>query len=83
MFGDLLYNLIFFGLPICSLLMFGGSLYLFLSARKKNKVAPGTFSDPQMKKRKTILVVSSVICGLFLAVVFGFVSIMFMAVAYM
>ena len=83
MFGNLLYDLFFFGIPIVFLLLFGESLYLFLSAKKKNKFAPGSVPESDLKKRKILLIVSSVLCGLFLAVVIGFVAIMFMAVAYM
>lgn len=83
MFGNLLYDLFFFGIPVVFLLLFGDSLYLFLSAKKKNKANPGSVSESELKKRKTFLIISSVLCGMFLAVVLGFIAIMFMAVAYM
>lgn len=83
MFGYLLYDVLFFGLPLALLLFFGYSLFLFIDAKRKNKAAPGSVSDSDVKKRKIMLIVASAICGVLLAVVIGFIIMMFMAVAYM
>lgn len=83
MFGILLYDILFFGIPAILLALFGISLYRYVSAKKQNKAAPGTFSDEEIKKRKIMLIVLSVIVGILVVVVIGFLALLFMAVAYM
>ena len=83
MFGYLLYDVLFFGIPLVLLVFFGYSLFLFIDAKRKNKAVPGSISDSDVKKRKIMLIIASAICGVLLAVVIGFILMMFMAVAYM
>ena len=83
MFGILLYDIFFFAIPIILIALFGVSLYRYISAKKQNKVAPGTFSDAEIKKRKIMLIVLSVIAGVLAVLVVGFIALMFMAVAFM
>lgn len=83
MFGILLYDIFFFAIPIILMVLFGISLYRFVSAKKQNKVAPGTFSDVEIKKRKIMLIVLSVIAGVLAVIVVGFIALLFMAVAFM
>lgn len=83
MFGILLYDIFFFAIPIILIALFGVSLYRYISAKKQNKVAPGTFSDAEIKKRKIMLFVLSVIAGVLAVIVVGFIALMFMAVAFM
>ena len=78
-----LYEIFFFTIPIIFIVFFGISLYRYVSAKNQNKVAPGTFSDDEVKKRKVILIVLSVISCVFVAIVIGFIVLMFMSVAYM
>ena len=79
----LLYDLFFFAIPIILIALFGISLYRYISARKQNKVAPGTFSDAEIKNRKELLIAFSVIAGVLAAIVIGIIVLMFMAVAFM
>ena len=79
----LLYEIFFFVIPVILIVFFGISLYRYVSAKNQNKVAPGTFSDDEVKKRKVILIVLSVISCVFVAIVIGFIALMFMSVAYM
>ncbi len=79
----LLYDIFFFAIPIILIALFGISLYRYISARKQNKVAPGTFSDDEIKKRKEMLIAFSVIAGVLAAIVIGIIALMFMAVAFM
>lgn len=79
----ILYNLFFFAIPLLLIVLFGISLYRYLTAKRQNKEAPGTFSDAEMKKRKTILLVLAVIAGVLAAIVIGFIALLFMAVAFM
>lgn len=83
MFGILLYDIFFFAIPIILIALFGVSLYRYISAKKQNKIAPGTFSDAEIKKRKIILIVLSVVAGVLAVIVIGFIVLMFMAVAFM
>ena len=83
MFGILLYDILFFSIPIILIALFGISVYRYVSAKKQNKVAPGTFSDDEIKKRKIMLIVLSVITAVLAAIVIGFIALMFMAVAFM
>ena len=83
MFGILLYDIFFFAIPIILMVLFGISLYRYVSAKKQNKVAPGTFSDVEIKKRKIMLIVLSVIAGVLAVIVVGFLALLFMAVAFM
>ncbi len=83
MFGILLYDILFFAIPAALLAFWGISIYRYITAKKKNAQAPGSFSAQELKKRKTILVITSVIAGVFLAVVLGFIALLFMAVAFM
>ena len=83
MFGILLYDIFFFAIPIILIALFGVSLYRYISAKKQNKMAPGTFSDAEIKKRKIMLFVLSVIAGVLAVIVVGFIALMFMAVAFM
>lgn len=83
MFGILLYDIFFLAIPIILIALFGVSLYRYISAKKQNKVVPGTFSDAEIKKRKIMLIVLSVIAGVLAVIVVGFIALMFMAVAFM
>ena len=79
----LLYGILFFAIPAISIVLFIISLYRYISAKKQNEKAPGTFSAGEIKKRKIFLIVLSVIVGVPTAIAIGFIAIMFMAIAYM
>ena len=79
----MLYYIFFFACPIVLIALFVISADRYVSAKKQNKAAPGTFSDAEIKKRKIMLIVLSVIAGVFAAIVIGFIALMFTAVAYM
>ena len=83
MSGILLYDILFFSIPIILIALFGISVFRYVSAKKQNKAAPGTFSDDEIKKRKIMLIVLSVITAVLAAIVIGFIALMFMAVAFM
>lgn len=83
MFFRILYTVLFFLIPLVFLFLFVFSLCRFLIARAKNKKQPGTYTPAQMKSRKVFLMVSSILLGLLLLVVVGFIALLFMAIAYM
>ena len=74
---------IFYGIPVILLIFFFVCLYRFLSARKKNKINPGSFSDESMKLRKILLIISSIMLACLVIVVVAFIAILSSAVAYM
>ena len=83
MLGNILYYTFFFAIPIILVIYWGLSIYRYVTAKKQNKVVPGTFSDAEIKKRKIRLIILSVISVVFLAIVIGFIALIYMAVAYM
>ena len=74
---------LYFAIPVAAILFFIVSLCLFLSARKQNKQQPGSVSAQTLRKRKIMLIVSSVIAGVFAAIVIAFIAHLYMAVAFM
>jgi hypothetical protein len=83
MFWDYIYYALFFALPLLTVVFFGVSLFRYLSARNANKKQPNAFSADEMKKRKLIFVISSVVAGVFVAIVIGVISLLCMAIAFM
>ena len=83
MFGVWIYDLIFFGIRVALVCFWAISLYRYLSAKKKNRAVPGSVSDSQLKTRKILLILSSVLAGVLVAIVLGFVLLLYTAVAFM
>ena len=73
---------LYFAIPVAAILFFIVSLCLFLSARKQNKQQPGSVSAQTLRKRKIMLIVSSVIAGVLAAIVIAFIALLYMAVAF-
>ena len=63
--------------------LFVSSVYRYVQAKRANKKAPGTYSDLEMKKRKLLLIVFSVLFGVCVAVFVGLVIILAYGIAYM
>ena len=74
---------IFYGLPVLALVFFVISLWRFISAKRKNKIQPGSFPVEEIKRRKRLLVISSVIAGFFVVVIVGLIALLYTAVAFM
>ena len=79
----ILYAVLFFAIPVILIVLYCVSLYHYVSAKKKNKTAPGTFTDDEIKKRKKMLLVLSVAAGVLVAVVIGFSVLLSMCIAHM
>lgn len=73
----------FFAIPILTVVFFIRSLIRYLSGKKANKNAPGTISDDVMRERKIMLIISSILMGLFVTVVVCLIALIPAAVAYM
>lgn len=80
---DWIFIFLYFSIPAITLILLGVSLYKYLSAKKANKKVPGTISEDELKRRKTMLIVTSVIAAVLVAVIIGFIGLLFLAVAYM
>ena len=83
MFGIILYDVLFFAIPALLLVLFAVSLYRYVSAKKRNKAAPGTYAPGEVKKRGIMLIVSAVAAGVLAVVVLGFIALLSLAVAFM
>jgi hypothetical protein len=80
---DYVFYVLFFALPFLTVGFFGISLFRYLSARKTNKKNPDTFSADEIKKRKLLFIISSVVMGVFVTIVIGVIVLLCMAIAYM
>lgn len=74
---------IFYGIPIAAVIFFIISLCRYLSAKRRQRVAPDSISEEQLRTRRILLIVSIFIAGIFTAVVIAFILLMFMAAAFM
>ncbi len=78
-----LMEFLYFAIPVAAIIFFVVSLCLYFSAKKQNKLQPGSVSTQTLRFRKTMLIVSSVIAGVLVVVFLAFVALLFMAVAFM
>ena len=83
MFWSYAVPVLFYGIPVLSVLFFAVSLFLYCHGRHRNKVQPGSVPAETMRTRKVVLIVSAVIAGIFVTVVLGFAALLLMAVAFM
>ena len=80
---SVIISLLYYLIPISTLIFFAFSLYRYHYAKYQNKRTPGTYSDAQIKSRKICLIVSLVIAGILAVVVLAFIGLLMMAVAFM
>ena len=73
----------FFTIPIASFIFFVCSLISFFTAKSRNKHSPGSYSMEELRIKKIALIVSSVIFGVILTVIIGFIVLLYSAVAFM
>lgn len=83
MFGILLYDVLFFGIPVILIGLFGLALYRYLSAKKQNRATPGLYSEKEITRRKIMMIALAVVAGVIAVIVAGFLALLFMAVAFM
>lgn len=80
---SIIFSVLFIGFPLAAVVFWVICLEEYLSGKRKNKHQPGTVSDEVMKRRKALLIVSSVIAGTLVACVVGLVTLFYMAIAFM
>lgn len=78
----ILLELIYF-IPMAAIVFFFVSLYGYIGAKKQYKAEPTATNEQKKKATKTLLIAASVIMGILLVVVIGFMVLMYTAVAYM
>ena len=81
--ASMLFSTLIYVIPMAAIVFFIVSLCDFICARKKYKDEPNEVNELKKNTTKTLLIVSSVIMGVFLAIIIGFAALMFTAVAYM
>jgi len=79
----ILMSILIYLIPLAAIVFFIVSLCYFIAVKKQYKLEPGEINMQKKNTAKTLLIVASVIMGVFLVVIIAFVSLMFMAVAYM
>lgn len=70
-------------IPMVAFVGFLVSLFMYLYAKRKNKRAPGSYSERQMRYKGYILGVFSVIAGAMLIAIVALVILLYTAVAFM
>lgn len=70
-------------IPTVSFVGFLVSLFMYLYAKRKNKRAPGSYSERQMRYKGYMLGVFSVIAGAMLIAIAALVILLYTAVAFM
>ncbi len=83
MFSTYFSAFLLYGIPLFVTVFWIVSLVLYVGARRKVKRSPGAVPKEILDKRKLLLVISSVLAGVLLVIVLGFVGLLYMAVAYM
>ena len=75
MINHMKINNLYFILPLLTV--------LFSCASRQNEEVPGTYPAEEIKRRKIMLIIASVVAGVLVAVVIGFIALLFMAVTFM
>lgn len=80
---ELIVGALFILIPVVLLVLMVVSIIRYVSAKRKNKQLPGSFSDVEMTKRLIIMIVLTVIVVSLAVIVVGLIALVYMAVAYM
>ena len=78
-----MFETLFFGIPILSILAFGINLVRYLIARHDNRRSPGDHDESEMKTLRLWLIITGIAAGILGGILLGFLALMFMAVAFM
>ena len=73
----------FYAIPIASVIFLVVSIARYIVTKNKNKKIPDTYSESQIKSRKTLLIISSAIAGVLAAVVIGLALLTFLFANFM
>ena len=78
-----LLQFVTYALPVAAVVLFAVSLVRYIRARRANRRAPDTYDKGQMTSRLVWLIVTGVIMGIMVTVIFGFMLLLFLAVAFL
>ncbi len=78
-----IYSILLFLIPLLSLTFFIVSLVNYIKLVKKNKRCPDSTLQAKITTWKVLLIVSSVLAGIMLAIVIAIIALMYMVIAYM
>lgn len=78
-----IFDIFFYGIPIFLIGLLIFNIFCYVDAKAKNKKSPGTIPSEEIKKRKIMLIVFSVLAVVSVAVVIGLIVLFYQAVAHM
>ena len=78
-----LAEILFYGIPILSVLFFAFTLLRYLRARRLVRRTPDALSADALRARRNLFLIAAGIFGVLVAVVVAFTLLLMMAVAYM
>lgn len=79
----ILFSALIYLIPLAAIAFFIVSLCNYVWVKKDYKAEPNESNQQKKNTAKTLLIVSSVIMGVFLVVIVAFIALMYTAVAYM
>ncbi len=80
---ELMFTMFFYVIPLATFALFVVSLIAYIVAKRANKRVPGTFSHKQIRIRKILLIISSVIAAVFIFVFISLISLLTTAITLM
>ncbi len=81
--ASILPTVLFYAIPLLLAAFFLVSLIRYAVAKSRNKRAPGSYSEEQIGRRKSLFWVSAFLFGCLLIAVIGVMVLLFFAVAFM
>ncbi len=78
-----LFSILFYMIPLLFFAFFIVSLVMYVGTVKKNKRCPDSTLQSKINTWKVLLIVSSVLAGIMLAIVVAVIVLMYMVIAYM
>jgi len=79
----ILFSALIYLIPLAAIVFFIASLCGHIEANKQFKAEPNVENEQKKNATKTLLIISSIIMGVLVAVIVAFMMLMFAAVAYM
>lgn len=73
MLGILLTVILFISLPVIMIMFLISGIRRYISAKRQNRECPGTFPEEEIKWRKTVVIVCSVVVGVIAAAAAGII----------
>lgn len=78
-----LFSLLLYLIPLLAITFFITSICNYSTAKKSHKAEPNDLNAHKMNTSKKLLIVSTIVMVVFLAIIIGFIAMMYTAIAYM